>query len=521
MARLGKTEPRVYTKPLRELTPETSLGYWCIDFARDFVGVDLLPWQEWLFIHALEIIGDFGGEWRLRYRTVVVEMARQNGKTAMSKILALFFLYALEAPLVLGTAQDLSQAEETWEAAVMSAEESEDLAAEIVQIFKGKGSKELRLTDYRRYKVATPNRRNTRGKTSNLVLLDELREHRDFSAWNAASKTTKAVRSSIVWCMSNAGDGNSVVLRHLRLRAHAAMGDPDGIVKALGGQFDVGDEAISVAASTLGLFEWSARPDRDVWDRDGWAEANPSMGYGFLDEDAIAADAATDTGDGFRMEDLCQWVEAVVNPPFPEGSWEAGKDAAISIAPDSPLSFGIDASADRSHVAIAVCGFTAARELCVEVVAYSPGMGWPVEWFRNRISAYGGRMRVALQANGAPVSALVDVLKAIDGLEVIECAGRDLSSWCGRFWDGVAACGDGSTSDAVKVRHRPQPVLDLAANVAVTKPLGDGAWAWNRDRSGEDISPLVACTMAHGLATRVEGAPQESAYDDNDLLVLD
>ena len=31
----GSTEPRVFTPPLRELTPETSLGFACIDFARE------------------------------------------------------------------------------------------------------------------------------------------------------------------------------------------------------------------------------------------------------------------------------------------------------------------------------------------------------------------------------------------------------------------------------------------------------------------------------------------------------
>ena len=30
----GKTEPRLFTKPLRELTEETSLGFACIEYAR-------------------------------------------------------------------------------------------------------------------------------------------------------------------------------------------------------------------------------------------------------------------------------------------------------------------------------------------------------------------------------------------------------------------------------------------------------------------------------------------------------
>ncbi|QOC24816.1 hypothetical protein IC744_16265 [Microbacterium hominis] len=49
----GITEPRVWTVPLRPLTPKTSRGFAVIDFARDTLHVTLYPWQEWLLIHLL------------------------------------------------------------------------------------------------------------------------------------------------------------------------------------------------------------------------------------------------------------------------------------------------------------------------------------------------------------------------------------------------------------------------------------------------------------------------------------
>ena len=39
----GRTEPRLWTKPLRELTPETSLGFQVIAFAAEVLGVTLYP----------------------------------------------------------------------------------------------------------------------------------------------------------------------------------------------------------------------------------------------------------------------------------------------------------------------------------------------------------------------------------------------------------------------------------------------------------------------------------------------
>lgn len=514
--RKGSTEPRIYTPPLRELTSDTTLGFAVVDFAQDVLGVELLPWQKWLFIHALEIEGDLCGDWRFRFRTVLVLVARQQGKTMMSEILALFFLYALGVNLIIGTSTNLDAAEEVWDGVVDIAESNDDLAQEIEDIKRSSGRKTITLSGRRRYRITAANRKGARGKSGDLILLDELREHQDYSAWSAVTKTTMARPNALVWCMSNAGDGSSIVLRNLRMKAHARIGDPDGINSAMGAREP--DEIEGLDDDTLGIFEWSAHPNADITDRDEWALANPSLGYGFVTERSLASSCATDPPNEFKTECLCQWVTVAITPPFPVGSWEAGTDKASAIAPDSPLWFGVDVSDARDKASIAVCGMRPDRTWHVELVAYRAGIGWLQAWFAERVMQYHG-MKVALQAKGAPVSAFYDILGAIDGLTIIPCQGPDVAGWCGRFWDAVAACDGTESHDCVPVYHRPQPALDLAANIASTKPLG-GTWAWDRHKSLEDISPLVACTMALGAATSVEKT-QRSAYDDGaDLLIL-
>ena len=502
-SRVGREQPRIFTPPLRALTRETTLGYDVADFATDVLGLTLFPWQRWLFAHALEIVGDLDGEWHLRFQTVVVEIGRQNGKTTMGSVLALFFLYVLGVSLTLGTAQDLEQAEDTWSMCVDLAQSNPDLAAEVEHVWYTNGAKRLQLTDGRQYRVKASTRKAGRGKSADLILLDELREHRDFEAWGALTKTGMARDNSLVWCMSNAGDGTSVVLRHLRLTAHAALGDPDGIVKALGADVDRPDED-GVNDAALGWFEWSAPPDADPADPDSWAYANPSMGW-LIQERKLRAAHATDPADVFRTECLCQWVEATIQPPFPDGAWQGGTDRASSIPDGVPFSVGLDVSADRQHSAIAVCGRRSDGLLHGEVIAYDHGIGWVVDWLRDRVGRAGWPepIRVAMQGRGAPASAIIELVNAIDGVEVVECVGRDLGAWCGRLWDAVAASEPDAKSDATRLMHRPQPVLDLAANVATTRPVGDGAWAWDRAKSREDVSPLIALTLAHGLETRV------------------
>lgn len=517
--RKGSTEPRVFTPEKRELTPETSLGFAVVDFAQDVLLVDLLPWQKWLFIHALEIEGDLDGEWSFRFRTVLVLVARQQGKTMMSEILALFFLYALGVNLIIGTSTNLDAAEEVWDGVVDIAESNDELAEEIEDIKRSSGRKTITLSGRRRYRITAANRKGARGKSGDLILLDELREHQDFSAWSAVTKTTMARPNALVWCMSNAGDGSSVVLRNLRMKAHARIGDPDGINSSLGSSAVDMEELEDFDDDTLGIFEWSAHPNAKVTNRDEWALANPSLGYGFVTERSLASACATDPADEFKTECLCQWVTAAVTPPFPIGAWEKGQDNDSQIAPDSPLWWGVDVSDDRNRSSIAVCGMRADRTWHAELVEYRVGVGWLQGWFAERAQKYNG-MRVALQVKGSPVAAMADIIGAVDGVEIVPCQGADVAGWCGRLWDAVAACDDASNSDSVPVFHRSQPALDLAANIAATRPLGDGAWAWDRKKSLEDISPLVAVTMAHGAATSVEKV-KKSAYEDGaDLLIL-
>lgn len=513
---LGCEEPRIYTPPLRELTPETTLGFEVIDFAHNVLKVTLLPWQKWLLIHALEIIGDFEHEWHFRFRTVLVEVARQQGKTFLSCILALYFLYVLRVGLVLGTAQDVSNAEDVWMMCVEFAQANACLADEIQHVWFTNGAKRLQLEGNRDYRVKASTRKAGRGKSADLVLLDELREHQTWDAYAALSKTGMARKNALLWCMSNAGDGTSVVLRHFRMRAHAQLGDPDGIVAAMGSTETVADS--SADDSMLGLFEWSAPPNAEPGDVEAWRHANPSLGY-TVELSNLKAAYADDPDDVFKTECLCQWVTAAIAPPFPVGAWEKGIDESSAIAPDSPLWWGVDVSDDRSRTSIAVCGLRADRKHHVELVEYRSGVGWLQGWFADRAPKYHG-MRVALQAKGSPVAAMREIIEAVDGVEIMPCQGADVAGWCGRMWDAVAACDGGTESDSTPVLHRPQPALDLAANIAATRPLGDGAWAWDRKKSLEDISPLVACTMALGAATSVEKV-KHSAYEEGaELLIL-
>lgn len=527
---LGSPVPRIFTPPLRELTPETTAGFAVIEFAREMLGIELLPWQEWLVKHALELLPDG----TFRFRTVVILVARQNGKSTLAQVVSLFFLYVRGVALVIGTAQNLDIAEEVWQGAVDMAEDVPELAEEIARVNKTNGKKALELHGGYRYKVQAANRRGGRGLSGDFVLMDELREHQTWAAWGAITKTTLARKHAQVWALSNAGDTTSVVLRRLRYLAHMALGNPDKLVDPnLMGVSSADAEAVEAtdknADETLGVFEWSAPPGCDLDDTDGIRWANPSLGH-TITLRAILGALATDPEWTFRTEVLCQWEERITEGPFPKGAWDAGIDALSEIAEDSKLFWGVDVSADRSHAHIAVAGLRADGNVHVEITASRPGVDWVRGWFKERIDK-GRTFRFAAQRRGAPVSSLVEDLESIKPekpnpqntyMDYGDWSGSELGNGASKLWDLVNA-GIWEPSDEVpeapqRLYHLPQPVLDVAAANAVTKSGGDGPILWDRSRSPVDISPLVAANAAVWLACQPEPEPEpESYYASNEL----
>lgn len=496
----GSKKPRIYTRPLRKLTPETTLGFAVIEFAELVLEITLHPWQKWLLKHALELRPDGS----FRFRTLVVSVARQNGKTTVMTVLALYFMYVRGCKMVIGTAQSLDVSEKAWAEAVDWAESIDELNDEILHVDKTNGKKALRLMQGETYKVAAASRRGARGFSGDLILLDELREHLTWDSWGAVTKTTMARADAQVWGFSNAGDVASVVLRHLRLIAHSVLGNPDGL--------DVEELALVVDEEfddddSLGWFEWSAPPGCSTTDREAWAAANPSLGY-TITERAIRDAIRTDPEWVFRTEILCQWPDGAIEGPWPEGVWAGCVDAASTIDQDSRIMFCADVAADRSMASIGAAGWRADGRLHGEVAASRAGMSWIVDWFAERANPV-DPLNVVVQSRGAPSAWLVEELAAIEGVNVIEWCGPDLAIGTGRFFDLVA---EG------KMRHLSQPVLDVAASCAATKALGDAAWVWDRRKSPLDISPLVAVT---GAAWALMTAPvvTVSSYEERGMVV--
>lgn len=491
----GKETPRIFTPPLRELTPETTHGFAAIAFAEQMMGLKLFPWQEWLLKHALELNED--GTYRFRY--VIVLVGRQNGKSLVLLILALWHLFALGSPTVIATAQNLDRSESAWKEAVEWVEGDEELSELIFNVDRGHPKVlEIAADDdipYKReYRVASASRRGGRGFSGDIILLDELREHQSWDSWSAVTNTMNARPKGQAWAFSNAGDALSIVLRYLRAQAHQRLGWPDGDGDAdILGDLDAETEEFLAeigAGDMTGFFEWSAPPDAKRNDMDAWAQANPSLNWTDIVSNcvttrAIAAALASNPPYEFETEVLCRWTSMADVGPFPEGSWEDTLDESARPTPDSDQVVCIAVSKNRSRAYIARAAWgewekdgETVQGIVGGIAADRAGTDWIYQWLVDNRDTY---QYVVVQDKGNPSASLIPDLE--NDFPLMQWPASDIAPGTGKLFDRL---------NQRTIKHLPHPGLDTAAMSAKPKMLTRAAFEIDLVKSPSDAAPLQA-----------------------------
>jgi len=456
------------------LTPKTSKGFSAVEFAEDVLEFELMPWQRWLLIHALEMRVDG----RFRFRTVLVLVARQNGKTTLVEVKNLWKMFVMKVPMVIGTAQNLDISEESWDKAVEIVESVPDLNAEVAHVDRTNGKKALRLTSGSRWKIAAASRKGGRGLSGDDVNLDELREHHTWESWGAVTKTTMARRKAQIWAYSNAGDDRSVVLNDLQEKATAAIEDPD---------------------TSLGLFEWSAPDDCPTDDPQMWRLANPSLGYPQgISYEALEAALETDPEPVFRTECLCQRVPDLVPSKIPLSAWVKCKDPTSSISDGLVLSWEV--SWDRSHASIGVSGYRDDGLPHGELIDYREGTDWVAGRF-GELTKRHSVLAIVYNPSGPGASLVSEITERLPvKLEPKAMTAREQANACGQLYDAVIT---------EQFRQLGDDRLRDMLRKSSTRTLVD-AWAWDLKNSAGEISGLGAVTNAfYGLT--VYGQPKPAA----------
>jgi len=440
-------------------------------------GQPFMPWQQ--------LVADVAGEYYLDdqgkpvpyYRTIIISVPRQNGKTT------LLLAFEVDRCLSFGRAQRVIYSAQTGRDAQEKLLEDQypllhasGFKLAMLEPVRKNGGEAIRFKNGSRISIVASDEAAGHGKTIGLGVIDEAFKDVDNRREQSLTPAMRTVRDSQLIVASTMGTDASIYLN---------------------GRIDAGRAASTEDRddSRLCYFEWSAPEDADISDPAVWAACTPALGY-TIELGSVRAEYENNlaTPGEFKRFALNQRT-ASDERVIPLGAWTAVCD--VDVEPE-PEIFALDCNPERSRGSIAVADGSGRLEL----LDSERGIGWMVPRAIQLRDKWGSNRLVVDPAG--PAGALIPELRAAN-LEVIEVSGQEFTKACGLFYDAVT---DG------ECQIRTDPRLDAACAAAAKRPSGD-AWAWTRKSSSVDISPIVTVTLAYWVSQQIR--PASSYWSASDL----
>jgi phage terminase large subunit-like protein len=309
--RKGATEPRLHSPYIEGKNRGDEVAQ-----LADSIGLPLLPWQDFV-IRDMTAVDENNMFIR---KTNLVLCARQQGKTHLARMMMLAHLYLFDSKNVIIMSSNRSMALDTFRQVAYAIEANDGLSKAVKQIRFANGTESIELKNGARLDVVAATRDGSRGRTADLLYIDEVREISE-EGFRAATPTTRARANAQTLLTSNAGDAFSTVLNDLRERA------------------------LSFPPKTFGFYEYSAPQFASITDRDAWAMANPALGY-TVTEEALEEAVATQPVETTKTELLCQWISSTQSP-WPHMSVENAGDKDLKMSPGPLTIFAFDVAPSR------------------------------------------------------------------------------------------------------------------------------------------------------------------------------
>lgn len=490
---LGSTTPRLAPTPLVTGAPgacpcgvcaldeESSYGFEVIDFARDVLRMPLDPWQEYIVIHAGELLPDG----RPRFKKILLIVSRQQGKSFLLLVLTLFWMFVEQWELIVGQHVSVAKARGVWEAAIKIANRIPDLAVDSLKPRRDNNDPHWMTTFGSKYMVEAANENGGRGGSVDRLVVDEVRQQRTWAAYDAAKPTLNAKPYGQGWWITNQGDSRSVVVIGMRKTGIANI-DAE----------KAGEDAID---PQMALFEYSAPRGSNPLDPQVIAMACPNVNRRVSMREILGdAMAAMESGDqdkinGYLTEILCMFVPSLDGAVSPAG-WELGRqpDATSLAEHRGRLALVPELSPDRQHSSINVAAVMPDGKVRVEVIASWSGMfaaaelrrglpGWVRKVKPKKLGWIPGGPAAAIGAE------LADAKRFnVPGLEIEEIRG-EVSQVCMGFAELV------EVGDILHSGQQDQQDL-LSKQVLGSAKLWTGD-VWRFSRKGEGH-----CDAAYGVA---------------------
>lgn len=451
--------PRVGTSP--DPTRPTfgdEVARWQLALAREH----LLPWQRYV----ADVAGELGPDGLRRYRTVVLKMPRQQGK---SWLLDAHLMAAVHRPgrrTAVYVAQDGNMArrrvvDELGRAKLANV----PVLVGQYRMLRGNNGGIIEFGDLSTIRALASNDKAGHGLTVDDVVIDEAFNFKTLEIINQLQPTTITRPDPQMWIVSTPGNGDDALMLHYEEVAATAVHDPD---------------------TTVAVFDWSATPDDDRTDPAVWRRVMPSLDI-TITEDRVTDLLRTTPPAEFDRAYLARRPTSATVAALDLAGWNECRNLApAKIAPAGGVTIGLEVDVDRTRAVIAVaCGIGPRVGV---VVNCQPGTRWVRDAVRELVHRAGITVVDVWADRRSGLGGVIDELAHI-GVTVHEVTVGDIASAAGTMYDLTA----GTTAGIV---HDQQPELDGAVIGSRRRALGDGGWTFSKLESEGDVAPLAAATLA-------------------------
>jgi phage terminase large subunit-like protein len=456
---IGKTEPRLHTKYADNLP---SRGQELIDLAIK-LGEPLMPWQELVAIESMRLKDDE----RWAFPQIGVLVARQQGKSHLMRLRILWGLLNGEKLQIL-SAHKLAVSLEHFNQLLDLIESHDWLLSQMKKIRRTNGQEEIQFNNNARFKVVANNAAGRGYAGAETIYLDELREHKDYGAWSAITKTQLAAKNPALFAFSNAGDATSTVLNEMR---------------------DRGMATIQGVTDSLLWLEWSAPPNTNI-SIESAAWANPAMGR-TVHVDNIKA-TFNEPEAVVRTEVMCQWVDTLQSPWSPN-AWNQCADPDLVVEPGQQTYLAFDVTPRRNQASLVASQIIDGKIALGLVQTFDSDTALDDLTIANAVADWARAYDVTEIAYSKNTGQAVAARLASAGIMTTAIDGRAFAMACDQML---------SAMEHHRLIHKDEVTFNKHVSACARIPFAEGGWLIGRRASNANVTGAVAAAMAISLASK-------------------
>ena len=473
-------------KPLYETKlPKSGLGKsWAPEIYASArrLGTPLMPWQQ----KAARLIGARRKDGRPRYKTVLVTVPRQQGKTRITR--AAIDARARQEPYLelYGTAQSRQYAAKhvvgLGDELLRSAPPSERAGLDVK---RGVGNERVVWPNGTVYRPLSPTESGGHGDSIDFMLVDE--------GWALEAHVMGGIRPAMIArpnsqlvVISTMGTLDSHVWNRLVARGRESVEDPD---------------------SDMAYLEYAAEDESWVFDESKWHRWMPALGRTVTVEDVRQAIADLEPAEAIRA--FGNITTASLASIFPDEWVEA---AWRVITPSERIVVSVEVNDEPAGATVAT-GHLAPDPTEKEpdrvvsagrVIEWRPGSPRWVPQLVAKMIRERTVEAVVIDAKG-PAREIWPELNGLceqEYVPIVDRIPKDLGADTARFYNGLR--------DGIVVLEKAQPLAE-AITRAARKQVGD-MWLVSRRQMTVDASPLIAVIMATGVARELGVTPRVDPF---------